>query len=113
MPVEMDKFVIKGIPPFDGEHPIDLGTLNGHELHRIKIVAGVRANELDEALVAGDYDVFVALAATALERNGHPQAPDAVEVLMGATAGKLRFVLADRENGDGDGPDPHPPTADE
>lgn len=111
MPV--DKFIIAGVPPFDGEHPIDLGTLNGHELHRIKLVAGVRANELDEALVAGDYDVFVTLAAIALERNGHPQADAAVEALMQATAGKLRFELADRLNGDGDGADPPQPTAGE
>lgn len=49
-------------PPFD--------TLNGHELHLIKTMSGVRAGELEEALEAGDFDVILAFAAVALRRAG-------------------------------------------
>lgn len=66
----MDKFVVTGIPGFDGDWPIDIGSFSMMELHIIKDVAGVRAGELEEAFGAGDTDVILAVAACAVRRNG-------------------------------------------
>jgi hypothetical protein len=70
----MDKLVIAGIPPYDGTHDLDLGeflgSLTNRELHRIKVMSGVRAGELYEALVAGDSDLIVAFTVIVLERKG-------------------------------------------
>ncbi len=62
--------VITGIPPYDGEYPIDDSGFTQKEYHFIKTVSGVRAGELQEAIQAGDVAVGVALTAITLERNG-------------------------------------------
>jgi hypothetical protein len=105
---------ITGVPPFDGEYVFDVGQLNGHEYHLIKQVSGVRANELDEAIFAGDAGVHIALAAIAIQQKGHPAAEGAVEVLMNVRGlSKIRMEFANRLNGADDGTDPHQPTASE
>lgn len=62
--------VITGIPPYDGEYPIEDNGFTQKEYHFIKQVSGVRAGELQEAMAAGDVAVGVALTAITLERNG-------------------------------------------
>lgn len=75
----MDSLVITGIPPYDGEYPLDFGAgLTNRELHTIKQISGVRAGELNEALNAGDYDLIVALAAILITRAGHQPSMDAL-----------------------------------
>lgn len=60
---------IKGVPPWDGDYPLEL-KFNHRELHLIKKIAGVRGAELEEAFLAGDTDMVVALTLIALKRDG-------------------------------------------
>jgi hypothetical protein len=76
----VDKLKVTGISKLvDGEYEFDLaemmslgepGSLTNREGHRLKVMSGVRMGELEEALLAGDNDVLVALAAIVLERRG-------------------------------------------
>ncbi len=64
------KVTIEGTA-FDGTYDLDMDVpFNGRELHVVKELAGVRLGEIEEALQAGDYDVFIAFAAIALTRAG-------------------------------------------
>lgn len=65
----MDKFVIQGIPSFDGDYPIELGGWTMRELHIIKRISGVRGGEMSEAFKAGDTDLMLAMAVIAVRRN--------------------------------------------
>ncbi len=74
-----DKLIVTGIPGLDGEYQCNLTdmalegfpeSLTNREGHRVKVMAGVRAGELLEALNAGDNDVFLAFAAIILTRRG-------------------------------------------
>jgi hypothetical protein len=38
-----DKFVVTGIPAFNGDYPIDMGTFSMREFNIIKRMSGVRA----------------------------------------------------------------------
>jgi hypothetical protein len=66
----MDKFVVTGIPAFNGEYPVDIETFTMRELQIIKRMSGVRAGELSEAFNGGDASVILALAVIAVRRNG-------------------------------------------
>lgn len=65
----MAKFVVKGIPAFNGEYPIDVGTFTMRELQIIKRMSGVRAGELEEAFGAGDSDLILAVAVVAVRQS--------------------------------------------
>jgi hypothetical protein len=65
-----DRFVVTGIPAFDGEYPIDIGSFTMRELQIIKRMSGVRAGELTEAFDAGDSDLIFAICVIAVRRNG-------------------------------------------
>src|SRR5574338_1279460 len=75
-----DKLIVNGVnPSIDGEHPCDiLGMLTvGHpesmtnrELHRIKVMTGILAGDLMDAINNSDMDASVALAAVILSRHG-------------------------------------------
>lgn len=97
------KYVITGAQPFDGEWELDFQALNGHEFRLIKKISGVRANEIDEAIAAGDYDVHIACAICALKRAGHAYVDEAEDVLLDAPGGSIVFRLS--ENGS----EPDPP----
>lgn len=97
-----DRLVITGIPPFDGEHDFDLvdmlGSLTNRELHRIKVISGVRAGELFESLKAGDSDLVVAFACILLGRKGKRVDEDA---LWDAPAGSgITLEIGDRDQED-------------
>lgn len=77
---------IEGVPPYNGDWELDVTSLNGEELHTIKMISGVRANELEEAFEAGDYDLVIAFAVISLKRAG--QRPD-VDLLRAAQVGKI------------------------
>lgn len=101
----MIRFKIENLHPYNGEFPLDLERgFTNRELHTIKEVAGVRANEVEEAFNAGDNDMLVALAVIALRRAGLAIHMDA---LWDADAGAIQ-VLADVED-DADPPDLTPP----
>lgn len=85
----MDRIVLAGIPPYDGEYEFDASYFTNREYHTIKRIAGVRAGELDEALGAGDLDVIVALAVIALQRNNQPHEEDTI---WDAPGGSISFI---------------------
>lgn len=101
-----DKLIVKGLERYDGEYEFDLMALTttGHpesltnkELHRLKLMSGVRLGELDEALFdAYDNDVIVAIAAIILTRYGKQVDEEALwdaPVLSG-----IRLELGKRED---------------
>lgn len=88
-----DKIVIKGVPPYDGEYPIDFETLTMGELHTLKRVAGVRVGEIGDALAAGDSDVVVAFALIAMQRAGKEVDEQAI---WKATIDSISVEIADR-----------------
>lgn len=101
----MDKLIVKGLGrPVDGEYEFDFSSMLGvgtpdaltnREGHRIKLMSGVRAGELEDALMAGDNDVMVAFAAIVLARNGKTVDEDLLwDAPMGAG---LSFELGERE----------------
>lgn len=109
----IDKLVVKGLAHLDGEYEFDLyellgiGTatsLTNRELHRIKVMTGIRAGELLDSLAAGDNDVVVALAAVILTRRG--KTFDENRLWDAQADAALSFEIADR-------PDPTTPTAEE
>lgn len=101
----MLRFKIENLHPYNGEHPLELEQgFTNRELHTIKEVAGVRANEVEEAFNAGDNDILVALAVIALRRAGLPIHMDTI---WDAPAGAIK-VLADTED-DAGPPDLTPP----
>lgn len=87
----MDKIVITGIPPYDGEYPFE-ANYTMRELHTIKRLADVRAGELMDALEAGDSDIVVAAAVIALQRAG--KTPDE-EAIWDADMGAIQLVAGE------------------
>jgi hypothetical protein len=89
----MPKVTIDSLYNLDGEYPLDL-TFTHRDFRDIKKIAGVRANEVMDALNAGDMDIIVALAAIALRRSGKTFD---VEQLWDAEAGHITLDLTDEE----------------
>jgi hypothetical protein len=89
---------VTDVPGFDGTYEWDPERqFNGHELHLVKKVAGVRLGEIEEALAAGDYDVIVAITAIMVCRSGRvtrAQVPELVEMLLDADGGKITIEEA-------------------
>lgn len=105
------KITINGIPPFDGDYPIDVDRLTNRDLHHVKRIAGVRPLELEDALDAGDMDVVVALAYVAITKNGHQYARQAEDALWNAELGQITVDLSDEDEGEGGvTADPPPPS---
>lgn len=67
----MPKVTITNMPGLDGEYPLELPLL-ARDYRTIKQIAGVRANEIVEAMQAGDVEVVVAFADVALTRANVP-----------------------------------------
>jgi hypothetical protein len=59
---------IEGCGYLDGEYPLDLNFTH-RDFREIKQISGIRANEVQEALAAGDLDVVVAIAAISMRKN--------------------------------------------
>jgi hypothetical protein len=87
------KVTIDSLYNLDGEYDIDL-VFTHRDFRDIKKIAGVRANEVMDALNAGDMDIIVALAAIALRRSGKPFD---VEQLWDAEAGHIVLDFSDQE----------------
>ena len=56
-------------PQADGEYDLDL-PFSLAENHKVKMISGIRPNEVGDALASGDTDLYVAWASVALERHG-------------------------------------------
>ena len=96
----MPKIIITGVPGVDGEYDFDM-TFTHRDFHTIKQVAGVRANEVQDALEGGDLDIVVAMAEIALRRAG---VAHSVDDLWDAEAGAITLDVADVEETDVDIP---------
>lgn len=101
----MDKLIVKGLGKrLDGEYEFDLAgmmtlghaeSLTNREGHRIKLMAGVTQGQMEDALIAGDNDVLVALAAILLNRAGKSFDEDILwDAPMGAG---LNWEIEERE----------------
>ena len=101
-----DKLIVSGVnDQIDGEHPCDiLGMLTiGHpesltnrELHRIKVMTGILAGDLFEAINSGDMDATVGFAAVILTRNNKTYQDDWLwDAPMGSS---LSFVIKAAED---------------
>lgn len=85
------RFKIEGVPPYDGEYPFPANFTN-REFHFIKLHAGIRADELEEAAGAGDNDLVVVFACIALQRAGlEPK----IDALWDAQLGKITVLEGD------------------
>ena len=89
----MPKIVITGVPGLNGEYPFDL-VFTHRDFRTIKQVANVRANEVMDAINAGDLDMIVALAEIALQRNGKSHT---IEDLWDSEAGNIQLDVTDEE----------------
>ncbi len=89
----MPKVTIENLYNLDGDYEIDM-TFTHRDFRDIKRIAGVRANEVMDALNAGDMDIIVALAAIALRRSGKQFD---VEQLWDAEAGHITLDFSDQE----------------
>lgn len=100
-----DTLTVKGLGRLDGVYEFDrddlLGAMTNRELHRIKVMAGVRAGEIQDALAAGDNDVLVALAAIILTQRGK-QVDD--DLLWDAPAGAGLVWKFEESEADADPP---------
>ena len=100
----MDKLIVTGLGKhLDGEYECDLldlalqansGLLTNRELHRIKVMSGVRRGEFVDALSAYDNDLLVAFAAVILARKGKAVNEDA---LWDAPADAVTYDIGERE----------------
>ena len=89
----MPNVTIKNLYNLDGEYPLDL-VFTHRDFRDIKRIAGVRANEVMDAINAGDLDVIVALCAIALRRA---QKVFDIEQLWDAEAGNITLDLTEAE----------------
>lgn len=87
---------------WDGTYELDLDTLKGRELHLVKKVSGVRLGEMESALLADDYDLYVAFSAIVVVRSGKVAKEGAhlvAESLMEQEAGAITATwTADAED---------------
>lgn len=90
----MPKLIISNVPGLDGEYELDLA-FSHRDFRTIKQIAGVRANEVMDAIEAGDLDIIVALAEIAITRTGKPHS---IEQLWDSTAGSIVFDVEDLED---------------
>lgn len=89
----MPKIVIENVPGLDGEYPLNL-VFTHRDFRTIKEVANVRANEVMDAINAGDLDIIVALAEIALRRAGRSHS---IEDLWDSEAGSISLDVTDVE----------------
>lgn len=102
-------FKIDGLPPFDGNHPLDITYFTNRELHTIKRLSGIRAGELEDGFGSGDTDLLLALAIIALQRDGFTITKEMEDYLWDAPIGKMTLVAEDDEPAEDEG-DVGPPS---
>lgn len=85
----MPRITIEGVPPYNGDHEIDLNYMTNRELHTVKKISGILPGDIEEAGRKGDTDLIVAIAVIALRRKGLVVDED---TLWDAQVGKILFV---------------------
>jgi hypothetical protein len=100
-----DKLIVTGVgASVDGEYDCDIigmlvpgnpETLTNAEGRRIKLMTGLRAGELEEALLSDDNDLTVAVAAVVLARHG--KTVDEKKLWDAPMGAGLTFHVAKRE----------------
>ena len=78
------------------EYPFN-GELTGREVSTIKRISGIRLAELDDAISAGDYDVYVAFAVIAMGRAGVLVSEDD---LLDRPASAIEFIVEEEDEAD-------------
>lgn len=101
----MAVIVIENVPPYDGEHEVDLTYFTLGEQARIFDISKVRPVNYSDALVEADPRFRVALTVVTLERSGH-----AVEWLELFWQARPEQLLIDLTRGPGV-PEPVPPAS--
>lgn len=104
----MAQIKIEGVPPLDGEYPLDMDHLTNRDMHTIKQVAGVAGLDLQAAFEKGDLDIYVALSAIALRRAGKTFH---VDQLWDAELGQITVDFTQDEVADVDPPVLTPPAS--
>lgn len=88
--------IVIDTPRIKGSYPLDL-VFTHRDFSTIKRVSGVRANEVMDALNAGDLDIVVALAMIALQRA---VVPFHEHDLWDAPAGSITLEIEEEEDAD-------------
>jgi hypothetical protein len=100
---------VTGVKPWDGEYEMDF-TFTNREMHRIKLLSGLRGAEVLDALMNDDWGGFVAVAVVVLERAGlRPDPDDFWDADAGSLtldASEVATVPLDETTAEGDSGDP-------
>jgi hypothetical protein len=97
------KIKITGVPPYDGEYPIDFQRLTNGQIRTIKRISDYTPPEYVAAGERGDNNFLVAIAIAALERSTKHQMVNE-RALWDAEAGGIDVLLDDEETAAGDPP---------
>lgn len=103
---------VEGCAPWDGRYEFPDFRFTQRELHRIKLLSGIRAGELIEALDANDTAAMVGVAVVVLARDGKVVDPDDLWDTPVGSLG-LEIVADPDEEGDDAGPPTMPPSGSE
>ena len=106
-----DRFVIKGIKPFDGEYPLDDSEFTTREWSWIKKISGYLPMTADAGFKGGDPELFVALAVIAMVRSERVEKSDTLTVadrLADASFGSSLTFVADEDEEEAEDPQDAP-----
>lgn len=98
------RVVIKNVPPYDGEYPLDLGHMTVREVSTIKRISGYTPQEWGAAGDRGDIDIVVAFAVVALTRTGRFLPKVNEDVLWDSDLGRIDIADDEDEEADVDPP---------
>ncbi len=90
------KITIKGVPPYDGEYPLEFDRLSNGQIRTIKRLSGYTPPEYIQAGERGDNDFLVAAAIAAVQRSGRHQVVHE-QAFWDAEAGGIDFVLDEED----------------
>lgn len=88
------EIVIEDVPGANGRYPLDMTYFTARELHILKVETGIRPNEMEAAIEAGDTDIVIGLALIALRRAGKT-VPSSV--IWDSVIGKIRLDVTEDE----------------
>lgn len=109
-----DRFVIKGVKPYDGEYPLDDSEFTTREWSWIKKISGYLPMTAEEGFKGGDPELFVALAVIAMVRAERIEKSGAMAMadrLMDESFGGAVTFIADEADEDEEGEDGDPQDA--